>query len=131
MMEIQVLTLTLLPQTLAICRLNPSDGVPAWPSASRFLTITSTPEEISIVCYQQLVPPGVNHEPDWRALKATGPLDFKLTGILVSLLTPLAQAGISVFAISTFDTDYLLVKQASLTDAIQVLKSAGHTILQH
>lgn len=124
-------TLTLLPQTLAICRLNPSDDIPAWPIASRFLAITRTPNEISIVCYQQLVPPGVTYEPDWRALETAGPMDFKLTGVLASLLTPLAQAGISVFAISTFDTDYLLVKQDSLPTAIQALESAGHSILQH
>ncbi len=74
------------------------------------------------------VPAGVKSERGWRCLKVRGPLDFGLTGILASLVTPLAEAGISVFAISTYDTDYLMVKQDTFETTISTLKSAGHHI---
>jgi hypothetical protein len=122
------LALTLLPEFLAICRLESSQQMPGWSDSSRFLSITRTQEENSIVCEQSLVPPEVLCESDWRALKVAGPLDFSLTGILTSLLTPLAKAGLSVFAISTFDTDYVLIKHSSLELAITVLRAAGHQV---
>ena len=90
--------------------------------------ITRTPDELSIVCSQANVPPNTFSEPDWRALKVSGPLDFSLTGILASLASPLAQAGISIFALSTFDTDYLLVKSGALDRAVEVLRRAGHAV---
>ena len=104
------LTLTLLPCTLAICRLDPAAALPAWAAASRFYAVTRTDEELSVVCEQHLVPADVVCQRDWCCLKVTGPLDFALTGILARLTAPLADAGIPIFAISTYDTDYLLVK---------------------
>lgn len=90
--------------------------------------ITRTRDELSIVCPQADVPPSTFSEPEWRALKVAGPLDFSLTGVLASLAAPLADAGISIFALSTFDTDYLLVKSDVLALAVEVLRRAGHSV---
>ncbi len=122
------LTLTVLPDILAICRLEPQAPIPAWGVNSRFSSITRTPIELSIVCPQASVPAGIPCEKDWRCLQVQGPLDFTLTGILASLSSVLAQAGISIFGISTFDTDYILVKQKKLESAIQALSAAGHLV---
>lgn len=120
------LTLQVLDQKLAICRLAGDEAVPDWCSKGSFVSITRTPGELSLVCEEVLVPEELNVERNWRALKVKGPLDFSLTGILSSLLTPLANAGIPVFAISTFDTDYLLLKQDQLQKAIRLLDQFCH-----
>ena len=114
-------TLTILPDTFAICRLD-ADAIPAWATASSFFSITRTAEELSIVCLQSDVPDGIKCEKDWRCFKLTGPIPFTTVGVLASLVQPLAEAGISVFAISTFDTDYLLVKAAYFKRAIDALR---------
>src|SRR4051794_6196062 len=87
-----------------------------------FFSLTRTPDEISIVAPQECVPDGIKCERGWRALKVEGPLDFSLTGVLVSVCAPLAEAGISVFAISTYETDYVLVREAQWEDAVAVLR---------
>jgi len=120
------LTLSLLSDTFAICRLEPDADIPSWALAGDFYSITRTVEELSLVCLQEVVPEGTRAEKGYRCLKVGGPLDFSLTGILSSLTIPLAQAGISVLAISTFDTDYLLVKEAQVDRAVQKLSQAGH-----
>jgi hypothetical protein len=122
------LTLSVLPDTFAICRFDPAAPIPSWVTQREFVSITRTRDELSIVCAQHAVPDGIRCERDWRALKVEGKLDFALTGILASLAAPLADAGISILAISTFDTDYLLVKEMHLSRAIQVLSAAGHKI---
>ena len=122
------LTLSLLADTFAICRLEPEADIPSWALAGDFYSITRTVEELSLVCLQEVVPEGNRVEKGYRCLKVGGPLDFSLTGILSSLTIPLAQAGISVLSISTFDTDYLLVKEAQVDRAIQELVRAGHRI---
>lgn len=122
------LTLALLPSRFAICRLAPGDTLPAWATAGPFFSVTRTPDELSVVCAETSVPTGVLCEKGWRILKVNGLLDFSLTGVLASLAAPLARAGISIFVISTHDTDYLLVKQNKLEEAIETLTSAGHTI---
>lgn len=86
--------------------------------------MTRTPTETSIVCEA----PPVEGEPGWRALMVEGPLDFSLTGILAGIAAPLAAAGISIFAISTFDTDYVLVKEARIDEATTVLRAAGYSV---
>jgi len=123
-----MLTLNLLPDTLAVCRLSPDAAIPDWALASDFYSITRTADELSIVCHQRDVPDDVQREGDWRCLKVQGPLDFSMTGVMASLATPLAAAGISLFVISTFDTDYLLVKQDTLQATIAALGRAGHSI---
>ena len=122
------LRLTTLPFTFAICRLDVESPFPVWSAPSRMLAIVRTDEELSIVCQQELVPPGVACERDWRGLKVAGPLDFALTGILARLAGPLADAGIPIFVISTYDTDYLLVKGEQLPAASAVLRAAGYTV---
>jgi hypothetical protein len=126
--EIPPISLKVLPYWLAVCRLPPESPLPAWTSGSRFLSLTVTAEELSLVCEESLIPPDIPRESGWRALKVDGPLAFELTGVLSSLLSPLAQAGISIFALSTFDTDYILVKAACLNQAVEALRRAGHQV---
>jgi hypothetical protein len=122
------LNLLILAETLAICRLEKDAAVPDWAMTGSFVSTTRTAEELSIVCPQIQVPAGAKREGGWRCIKVRGPLDFSLTGILASLTTPLAKAGISVFAISTYDTDYLLVKEENLEKAIEILVKKGHRV---
>lgn len=115
---------------LAICRLEPDSEVPDWAVKGGFFSITRTVNELSIVCLEQSVPEGFTFEDGWRALGVEGPLDFSMTGVLASLLDPLAEAGISVFAVSTYDTDYVLVKEDQLDPAVDELGSYGHEIVK-
>ncbi len=121
-MERTKLSLSILPKRLAVCRLEATAEIPAWAiSGTGFYSITRTEEELSIVCLEGHVPEGIPSEKNWCAIKVMGPLDFSLTGILASLANPLADAGISIFAISTYDTDYLLVKADKLEEALALL----------
>jgi hypothetical protein len=122
------LTLIVVDGLFAVCRLEPADSVPRWAIASEFFSITRTAEELSVVCPQEAVPEGVKGERGWRCLRVAGTIPFSDVGVLASLTAPLADAGISVFAISTFDTDYLLVKAEDLERAVDVLRRRGHTI---
>ena len=121
-------TLGVLAGTFAVCRLPPDAGVPAWAGVSPFLSVTRTGEELSVVSPGAAVPAGVRCERGWRCLRVSGTLDFNQVGVLASLLVPLAGAGVSVFAVSTFDTDYLLVKEADFEQTLAVLQQAGHSI---
>jgi hypothetical protein len=123
------LDLTLLPDTLAVCRLPAATGAIDWLGGESFASVTRTSEETSVVCRAAVVPRGVRVESGWRALRVAGPLDFALVGILRSLLGPLADAGVSVFALSTFDTDYVLVREEALDEALVALTGAGHRIV--
>ena len=123
-----MLTLSVLPETLAICRLEREASVPEW-AMGEFVSITRTSDELSIVCHERDVPSGVKADRGWRALKIEGPLDLALTGVLASIAVPLAEARINIFAISTFDTDYVLVKADRVTEAIGVLRNAGNYVI--
>ena len=123
------LVLNVLPDRFAIARLNSSDSIPDWAVSGSFFSVSKTSDELSIVSEQSKIPQSVKCEYGWRALQVKGPLDFNLTGILASLASPLAQAGISIFAISTYDTDYVLVKEDNLDKAIATFQAAGHQIL--
>jgi hypothetical protein len=112
----------------AICRLAADAAIPTWATAGRTFSISRSGEELSVLCLQELVPSGIRCEGDWRCVRVAGPLEFSQIGVLASLLGPLAEAGISVLAISTFDTDYLLVKQANFEQATAVLRQSGHKI---
>jgi len=115
----------------AVCRLAPQEPVPTWVStADAFTSVSRTREELSIVCVEDAVPPGICCAKGWRILEVAGPLDFAQTGILASLAVPLADAGVSIFAISTYDTDYVLVEQQQLDSAVRALTAAGHTVEQ-
>ncbi len=116
------LTLSIQSVVLGICRLDPSTPIPAWALNNEFFSITKTGEELSVVCPEQIIPSGIKSEKGWRAIKIEGPINFTATGILSSLLQPLADKGISIFTVSTFDTDYVLVKKENLENAISILK---------
>jgi hypothetical protein len=123
------LALTLLPDIFAVCKLDAGETVPPWATTGGFFSITRTAEELSVVCLQSLVPDGVRCERNWRCLQLAGPIPFSMVGVLASLVTPLAEAGISVFVVSTYDTDYLLVDQNDLERAMASLRAAGHTVM--
>lgn len=120
-----------LPEQFCICRLEIQDDIPVWAKKSKLFSITKTIDELSIVCEQNDVPAQIKSERDFRALKVLGPLDFSLTGILSSIAGPLAEVKVSIFAISTYDTDYILVREQDLDKAIVTLKSKGIDILQY
>ncbi len=123
------LPLELLPDTLAICRLDTAAQVPEWTAHShRFLTVSRTAEELSITAVQSAVPRDAGCERDYRAFRVRGPLPLNLIGVLAAIADPLAEAGLSIFAISTFDTDYVLVKSRDLQAAVEALERAGHQV---
>ena len=121
------LRVTLLPGALAVCRLPADAAVPAWIEGS-FTSVTRTPDELSIVCDERAVPGDVNAERGWTSMRVEGPIPFQTTGVAAALVSPLAGAGISVFLIATFDTDYLLVKESALAPAVAALRAAGHEV---
>jgi hypothetical protein len=122
------LTLVYLDGTFAVCRLAADAPIPGWATDSPFVSITRTEEELSVVCREGAVPEGVRCESGWRCLRVAGTLGLSLVGVLASLLGPLAEAGVSVFVVSTFETDYLLVRVADYQRAVAVLRSAGHAL---
>jgi hypothetical protein len=123
------LDLRVLPDALAIARLEAGVPVPEWAAPGGALhAVMRTAEETSVVCAGGAVPDGVRAERGFRALQVAGPLDFGLTGVLAALAVPLAEAGVPIFALSTYDTDYVLVRGDRLTDAIAALRAAGHRV---
>ncbi|MFW6034999.1 MAG: ACT domain-containing protein [Halothermotrichaceae bacterium] len=117
------LTLILLQEKFAVCRQDNKLPIPMWVLKSRdFYSITRTHDEMSIVCIQASLPAGVEAEEDWRTFKVEGPLDFSMTGVISSLTDPLAKNEISVFVISTYETDYIMVKEEDIEKAVQILE---------
>ena len=112
----------------AIVRLNPEREVPSWAWRGSLCAVVRSGDELSIVCDQNVVPDGVRSERDWVALKLEGPLPLSMAGVLASLLCPLASASIAVFTISTFDTDYFLVKDDRVQQTREILKAEGHRV---
>lgn len=124
----EALKLRVLAGELAVCRLPADAPAPAQPPSATLLSVTRTRDELSVVCAAADAPAGARVQGGWRALQVAGPLDFALTGILASLAAPLAQAGISLFAVSTYDTDYVLVADNALNAAVAALRAAGHEV---
>ncbi len=124
------LELSVLPGRFAVSRLPAGSALPPWFQPGPFTTASWTIDELSLVCPQQLVPPDASAqcERDWCCLMLHGPIPFQCTGVLLRILQPLAAAGIGIFAISTFDTDYVLVKESSREAAITALADAGHHV---
>jgi hypothetical protein len=122
--------LDLQPGLLAVCRLPPDAAVPVEVdlAARPLVSMTRTAGELSLVLPEELVPPNIPAESGWRAMSVRGPLPFHLTGILAALAAPLAEAGVPIFALSTYDTDWLLVAHDRLDDARAALEQAGHRI---
>ncbi len=116
-------TLSILPDSFAICRFENTSNVPLWVYKSSFYSINKTADELSIVCDQTLVPADVKKVENWRAFKIEGPLDFSLTGIIASLSKPLADQKIPIFVVSTYDTDYILVESKYFSKAKEVLRA--------
>jgi len=123
-------SLVVAPGEYAVVQLDALAPLPDWLPQAPFWTASRADDELSIVCNAEVVPFDVSHESGWRLLRLRGPFPFDLSGILESVLAPLAAAGIGIFAISTFNTDYLLVKHASLTAAIVALRGAGHEVFE-
>ena len=120
------LTFITLKETFNLYWLNPGTALPKAVFESSFYSITRTADEVSIMVSDQVVIDEQIFEPGWKALKVAGPLDFSLTGILAGIATSLAQANISIFAISSFDTDYIFIKREKLENALAALSAAGH-----
>jgi hypothetical protein len=123
------LRFSVLPSEYAICRLGPDLPAPTWVEGSGFVSVTRTADELSIVCPAERVPSGARAERGWVLLQLHGPFPVDAVGILRAVLDPLADAAVGIFALSTFDTDYLLIRQAQLPRALQALAAAGHTQL--
>ena len=118
-----------LPGVYAVCCLPPDTPQPIWPKGE-FISVTKTADEFSIICLGSSVPRGLKSDHGWRVLKLLGPFPLSDVGILASFTAPLAHARISVLAVGTFETDYLLVKEDSLLAAVAVLEAAGHVRVQ-
>lgn len=123
------LTLEVLSKTIGVCKLDTAQAVPTWAYQGEFFSITKTMEEISIVCSEENIPKDVLCERSWKVFKVQGTLDFGLVGILAKITTALANAGLGIFAISTYNTDYILVKEKDLQCAITALRNDGHEII--
>jgi hypothetical protein len=126
--ETRYLELILLPERFAISRLAADSPIPAWGTQGPFYSVTRTGDELSIVTELSRVPVGVQSQPGWRVLKVHGPFVLSEIGVLAALAAPLAEARIGLFAVSTFDTDYLLLASETLPAAIAALERAGHAV---
>ncbi len=122
------LNLQLVAGEFAVCRLAPTEPVPIWAGSAVFSSVTQTTDELSIICPAVNVPSGVRCEAGWKLLKLNGPFEFGAVGILASVAEPLARAGISLLAVGTFDTDYVLIKGERLDEVIRVLEAVNHTV---
>jgi hypothetical protein len=123
------MALTVLPEAMAICRLGPDEPAPGWLSNGGFYCLTHTAASLTVVTLENRVAEQVECDRGWRCLEVRGPLALNLTGVLASLTAPLARVGVPVFVVSSYETDFLLVKESMLTQAKHALEQAGHVIL--
>jgi len=121
--------LIILRGVFTVVQIPPRSQIPKWVRGDGLFAIVNTPDEVSIVCEEQYVPKGVKFETGWKSLMVQGPLDFSLIGILADLSSVLAKAEISIFTLSTYNTDYILLKKNQLDEAVKALKQAGYEIL--
>ena len=127
-MQIQGISLAVLPERLAICQRPPDEPIPEFMARSSFFSITRTEEELSLVLPEETVPVYWKAEKGWRCFKVLGPLDLTMTGILASLTSCLASVGVSTLAISTFNRDYLLVREDDLDKSQRALAAHGYEV---
>ena len=123
-------TLELLPERLAVCRLEPDQADLDWDPGEGLLSVTFTSEEVSVVCEEAFAPADAEIARGWRCLRVVGPLDFEMVGVLASLAGALAGEGIPIFALSTFDTDHILIRSSDLERSIEALRAAGHEVIE-
>ena len=121
--------LVVLEEDLAVARLEATAPIPEWVASGSLSSVTRTAEELSVVCAAAAIPAGVQAARGWRCLRVAGRLDFSMTGVLASIAGPLVAADVSIFAVSTYDTDYVLVHGERLTAAIEALRAAGHDVV--
>jgi hypothetical protein len=124
------LSLKILPERMAVCRFEPTAPLPDWIAEADFYSLTRTEAELTLVCPETRLAPGTTSETGWRCFKVQGLLDFSEIGIIFSLTQPLAETGVSVFVISTFETDYIMVKEKDLAKAIDALTAERHQVLE-
>lgn len=129
------LKLSLLKNKYVVCRLNKNERIPAWAYKGDVFSITRTNDELSLVCQQENIEveeldEDILCERNWNIFKVEGPLDFALVGILSNLSCIMKEAGVSIFAISTYDTDYIMVKNEKVNEAIKALKQYGHEVAE-
>ena len=122
------LDLYVLPERLAICRLGPEEKLPPWAGSAVLLSVTRTQAETTVVCREENIPAGITCNKSWRCLRIGGVLDFSQTGILSSLTAPLAEEGIPIYALSTYSTDLILIKEKDLSRAVFVLTRSGNRV---
>jgi hypothetical protein len=123
--------LTVMKNTYAICKLDSDSPIPTWVHASHgFASMTYTQEELSIICEDAYIPPDIKQERGWRIIKVIGPLDFSLVGVISKITGILAKAGVCLFTVSTYETDFILVRQDSLDTAIHALREAEMEIIE-
>jgi hypothetical protein len=115
-----------LPDSYAVVRLHPGADLPEWVDKGPFRSVTRTDNEVSVVCRDHDVPEGESVDRGWTVLEVMGPLDFSLTGVIASLVAPLAESEVPIFVISTFESDYVLVRSSDLGRAADALEDAGH-----
>lgn len=127
-MAAEMQTLAIVPGRLAICRFPRVGAIPCWALRSPFFSVTGTDDEISVVAPEANLPDDVAGDRGWRAVRVEGTMSLAATGVLASLAAPLAAAEIPLFAISTHDTDYLLLREADLGRAAETLTRAGHRV---
>ena len=120
--------LCVLDDHLAVCRLEARAEIPRWVAGASFFCVTRTPAELSVVCPEECVPAGITCEPGWRAFRLEGRFDFGLVGVLSSVAAPLAESGVGILAIATYDTDYVLVREPQLDLAVSALRERGHEV---
>jgi uncharacterized protein len=124
-----LLQLFVRPEALSVVRVDAEGGLPGWAfSGPGVAAVVRRDSELGVVCASECVPRDVVREDGWIALEVAGPLDFSLTGILVAVAQPLAEAGVSIYALSTYDTDVVLVRRAALEAAVAALRAAGHDV---
>jgi hypothetical protein len=123
------LKLRKISEQFAVCRLAQDAPLPSWATSGEIWSVTRTPTELSVVCTQNSLPQNLAAERNWVALQVVGPIPFGMVGVLSSLTVPLADAGVSIFALSTFETDFVLVRNESFEVACRVLMQAGHEIV--
>ncbi len=120
--------LKLLEPVFAVCKLSPHTQIPEWALSAEVFFLSKTQDELSVICPSAQVPATVEHSADWRCFRVDDDLEFEQTGVVATVSTPIANAGLSLFLVSTHDRDYVLVHQSNLAQAIDVYNQHGFTV---